>query len=174
MNEKANTLQVENNTRSREDLETVKAELEGERAKARQLVDEATKDLKATIAGYQQELQAKTADIEALKAQLAELNNSFEGAKAAYAFAVEEFKKLAAASNTLIPAEAIYGATVEEVKASIERANRLVASIKQAISERATQTSVPAGAPVRTVSTEALSTTEKITLGLEQARRRKE
>lgn len=176
MNEIENNItpEVKDQNPTKEDYEAIKAELEAERAKVNQLVDEATKDLQAKIASYEQEIQAKTADIEALKAQLADLTANFEGAKAAYAYAVEDFKKLAAASNPLIPPEAIYGTTIEEVKASISRANELVSKVKQAIAEQASQTAVPAGAPARTAPTEALSTKDKITLGLEQARRRKE
>lgn len=173
--EEPNELKELNQTPSTEDYEAIKAELEAERAKAQELVDQATKDLKTTIATYEQELESKTQELNKLK-ELNELNQQdLEGAKAAYAYAVDDFKKLAAASNPLIPAEVIYGTTIEEVKASLDRANTLVGRVKQSLAEQTSQTSIPAGAPARTApSTEGLSTKEKINLGLEQARRRKD
>jgi hypothetical protein len=55
------------------------------------------------------------------------------------------------------------------------RANKLVANVQESLSRQAQAASVPAGAPQRTgpdVST--MSTKEKINLGLEQARKKKE
>lgn len=160
--------EVENNTPTAEDYAALKAELEAERTKSSELVAQATAPfqeritaLENTVAGQQTELNAKVEE--------------FEGAKAAYAYAVEDFKKLAAASNPLIPPEVIFGATVEEVKASLARTNKLVANIQESLSKQAAAASVPAGAPQRTgPDISAMSTTEKINLGLEQAKKKKE
>jgi len=165
----------ENETPSKEDYEAIKAELEAERQKAAGLVDQATKALQDKIATLETEAATKTQDIEALKAQVATTTGELDGAKAAYAYALEDFKQLAASANPLLPPEVISGTTVEEVKASLGRANKLVSSVQAALAQQAAAAVVPAGAPVRgPASTEGLSTKEKINLGLEQAKKKKE
>jgi uncharacterized protein (DUF3084 family) len=166
--------QVETNNQSptAEDYEAIKADLEVEKAKAQTLVYEATRPLQERISALEAELQAARDERQAT-------SNDLEGAKAAYAYAVEDFKKLAAASNPLLPPEVISGATIEEVKASIEKANKLVANVQsflqEGLTKQAQQASVPAGAPARTgLDLSSLSTNEKINLGLEQARKKKE
>jgi uncharacterized coiled-coil protein SlyX len=166
---------VENNTPTAEDYAALKAELEAERTKATGLVEQATTELQGKVTILETEVVTKTQDIEALKGQLAEASTNFEGAKAAYAYAVEDFKKLAAASNPLIPPEVIFGTTVEEVKASLARTNKLVANVQESLAKQAVASAVPAGAPQRTgPNVEGMSTTEKINLGLEQAKKKKE
>jgi hypothetical protein len=166
---------VENNTPTAEDYAALKAELEAERTKATGLVEQATKELQGKVTILETEVVTKTQDIEALKGQLVEASTNFEGAKAAYAYAVEDFKKLAAASNPLIPPEVIFGTTVEEVKASLARTNKLVANVQESLSKQAVAAMVPAGAPQRTgPDVSAMSTKEKINLGVEQAKRKKE
>ena len=167
--------QTQNETVSKETYEAIKQDLEAERAKATGLVAEATKDLQAKVTSLETEVASKTQDIEALKGQLKTAADDFEGAKAAYAYAVEDFKKLAASANPLIPAEAIRGATIDEVKTSLVTAAKLVANVQASLSQKQTQETVPAGAPARTeADTSALSTKEKINLGLEKARQKKD
>jgi uncharacterized coiled-coil protein SlyX len=164
-----------NETPSAEDYAAIKLELETERQRAQGLVTEATMPLQERITALEAEVSVKTQDIEAMKGQLTEASTNFEGAKAAYAYAVEDFKKLAAASNPLIPPEVIFGTTVEEVKASLARTNKLVANVQESLAKQAIANAVPAGAPARTgPNVEGMSTKEKINLGLEQARKKKE
>jgi len=166
---------VENNTPTAEDYAALKLELEAEKERAAGLVGQATTELQGKVTNLETEVATKTQDIEALKGQLAEASTNFEGAKAAYAYAVEDFKKLAAASNPLIPPEVIFGTTVEEVKASLARTNKLVANVQESLAKQAVASVVPAGAPARTgPNVEGMSTKEKINLGLEQAKRKKE
>ena len=166
---------VENNTPTAEDYAVLKLELEAEKERAAGLVEQATMELQGKVTILETEVVTKTQDIEALKGQLAEASTNFEGAKAAYAYAVEDFKKLASASNPLIPPEVIFGTTVEEVKVSLNRANKLVANVQESLSKQVAAASVPAGAPQRTgPDVEGMSTKEKINLGLEQAKRKKE
>ena len=166
---------VENNTPTAEDYAALKLELEAEKERATGLVEQATTELQGKVTNLETEVATKTQDIEALKGQLAEASTNFEGAKAAYAYAVEDFKKLAAASNPLIPPEVIFGTTVEEVKASLARTNKLVANVQESLAKKAEASVVPAGAPARTgPNVEGMSTIEKINLGLEQAKRKKE
>ena len=144
-------------------------------------VAEATTPLQAKLVSLEAEVATKTQDIEALKGQLAEASTNFEGAKAAYAYAVDDFKALAVASNPLFTDGLIYGATIDDVKASITRAAAVVDKVKQKLQNEAQTAAspdkigIPAGSPVRSgPDLSAMSTTEKINIGLEQARRKKE
>jgi phage-related tail protein len=135
-------------------------ESEAEKAKATEPVEQAAKDLQDRMTG--------------LEDRLARLSQDYEGARAAYAYAVEDYKKLAASSNPLVPVEAISGATIEEVKDSLGRALKLVSTVQESLAKQAQASSVPAGAPARVgLDTSAMSTKEKINYGLEQARRKK-
>ena len=135
----------------------------------------AAKELQDKVAALESQVEAKAGMITGLEGQLASLNHDFEGAGAAYANAVEDYKKLAASSNPLIPSEAISGATIEEVKDSLDRALKLVASVQESLAREAQASSIPAGAPARAgLDTSAMSTKEKINYGLEQARKKKD
>jgi len=135
----------------------------------------AAQELQDKVAALESQVEAKAGMITGLEGQLASLNHDFEGAGAAYANAVEDYKKLAASSNPLIPSEAISGATIEEVKDSLDRALKLVASVQESLARGAQASSIPAGAPARAgLDTSAMSTKEKINYGLEQARKLKE
>jgi hypothetical protein len=167
--------EAENNTPTAEDYAAIKLELEAERTKATGLVEQATTELQGKVAELEGQVSIYATDAQALQEKLDLLNIDFEGAKAAYAYAVEDFKKLASASNPLIPPEVIFGTTVEEVKASLSRANKLVANVQESLSKQAAAASVPAGAPQRTgPNVDGMSTKEKINVGLEQARKNKE
>jgi predicted nuclease with TOPRIM domain len=191
---------VENNTTTQEDYQALKAELEAERQRAQTLVAEATKELTDKVATLEAELATKTGEFETIQGQLttiqgqlaeataahskltaahSELVEEFEGAKAAYAYAVDDYKKLVLASNPLFTPDIIGGDTIEAVKASVDKANALVGKVKEGLEAQAKALAglavVPAGAPERKgVDTSSLSTKEKINLGLEQARKRKE
>jgi multidrug resistance efflux pump len=144
-----------------------------------EMVQTAVTELQERVAALEGQVESKTGVITGLEERLAGLSHDLEGAKAAYSYAVEDYKRLAAGANPLVPAEAISGATIEEVKDSLDRALKLVDKIKtqmQIKSESETESSkVPAGAPARTgLDTSAMSTKEKINYGLEQARKKKE
>ena len=167
------------NEHSAEDYAALKAELEAEKQKAQTIVAEATQALTEKVATLEADLTAKTGELETIQGQLAEASANFEGAKAAYAYAVEDFKKLVLASNPLFTPDIIGGDTIDAVKASVEKAGVLVSKVKEGLEAQASALSqlnvVPAGAPARSqINTEGLSAKEKINLGLEQARKRKE
>jgi len=169
------TTETTNETPTKEDYEAIKLELEGERQRAQSLVAEATGELTERIATLEAEAKQKDEQITIYSTDAQALQEQLEGAKAAYAYAVEDFKKLAASSNPLIPPEVIFGTTVEEVKASLARTNKLVANVQESLAKQAVASVVPAGAPQRTgPDVEGMSTKEKINLGLEQAKRKKE
>jgi molecular chaperone GrpE (heat shock protein) len=140
-----------------------------------EMVQTAGKELQDKVAALESQVEVKAGVITGLEGQLARLGHDFEGAKAAYAYAVEDYKKLAASSIPLIPAEAISGATIEEVKDSLDRARKLVANVQESLSKQAQASSIPAGAPARAgLDTSTMSTKDKINYGLEQARKKKE
>jgi hypothetical protein len=131
----------------------------------------AAEELEDKLAALKGQVEDRAGVIADLKGRLTSLGCDFEGAKAAYAYAVEDYKRLAASSNPLIPIEAISGATIEEVKESLHRARKLVANVQSSLMEGA----VPAGAPARAgLDISAMSTKEKINYGLEQARKKKD
>jgi chromosome segregation ATPase len=140
-----------------------------------EMVQAPVKELQEKIAALEGQAEARTSAIKGLEEKLAGLSRDLEGTKAAYSYAVEDYKKLTAAANPLVPSEAISGTTIEEVKDSLDRALKLVASVQESLAKQAQSTSVPAGAPARTgLDTSAMSTKEKINYGLEQARKRKD
>ena len=174
-----NETKVENNTPTAEDYEALKAELEAEKQRAETRVAEATKPLLEQVATLEADLASKTAELGPLQGQLAEATTNFEGAKAAYAYAVEDFKKLVLQTNPLFTPDIIGGDTIDAVKTSVEKAGVLVGKVKEGLEAQASALSqlsvVPAGAPARSpINTEGLSTKEKINLGLEQARKKKD
>jgi multidrug resistance efflux pump len=139
------------------------------------MVNPDAKELEQKVAALEGQVEAKSGVIAGLEEQLARLSQDFEGAKAAYSYAVDDYKKLVLQSNPLLPAEYISGTTIEEIKDSVDRALSLVASVQESLAKQAQATSVPAGAPARTgLDTSAMSTKEKINYGLEQTRRKKE
>jgi molecular chaperone GrpE (heat shock protein) len=142
---------------------------------SQELSQPAAKELQDKVAALESQVEVKAGVVTGLEGQLASLNHDFEGVRAAYVNAVEDYKKLAASSNPLIPSEAISGTTIEEVKDSLDRALKLVASVQESLSKQTQATSIPAGAPARAgLGTSAMSTKEKINYGLEQARKKKD
>lgn len=159
--------------------ETLRQELEAEKAKSQELVAEATRDLQEKVTSLEAGLAARTGELETLQAERQAAGAELEGAKAAYAYAVEDYRRLVLQANPMFTPDIIGGDTIEEVKASVEKANALVGKVREGIEAQAAALSqlsaVPAGAPARSgQSTEGLSTKEKINLGLEQARKKKE
>ena len=159
--------------------EALRQELEAEKAKSQELVAEATRDLQEKVTSLEAGLAARTGELETLQAERQAAGAELEGAKAAYAYAVEDYRRLVLQANPMFTPDIIGGDTIEEVKASVEKANALVGKVREGIEAQAAALSqlsaVPAGAPARSgQSTEGLSTKEKINLGLEQARKKKE
>lgn len=140
-----------------------------------EMAQTAVKELQEKVTTLEGQVEARAGVITGLEERLAGLSHDLDGARAAYVYAVEDYKRLAAGANPLVPAEAISGVTIEEVKDSLDRALKLVATVQESLAKQAQSTSVPAGAPARTgLDTSAMSTKEKINYGLEQARKKKE
>jgi len=173
------TTETTNETPTKEDYEAIKLELEGERQRAQSLVAEATGELTERIATLEAEAKQKDEQITIYSTDAQALQEQLEGAKAAYAYAVEDFKKLVLQTNPLFTPDIIVGDTIDAVKSSVGKAGVLVSKVKEGLETQAKAlaglTTVPAGAPARSeINTEGLSAKEKINIGLEQAKRRKD
>ena len=170
---------VDNQTPTAEDYQALQAELQAERDKAAVLVSEATQPLQEKITELEGQVTTYSTDAQALQEKLNQLSSDFEGAKAAYAYAVDDYKKLVLSTNPVFTPDIIGGDTIEDIKASVGKATSLVSKVKENLEAQASALAqlnvVPAGAPARTpIDLSTLSTKEKITLGLEQAKKRKE
>lgn len=136
-------------------------------------VDQATLPLKERITSLEAEVTSKTQDIEVLKAKLSDGEKSFASLSASFEGAVTSYKGAALKANPLLPPELITGASIAEVDASVEKASAIVGKIKEGIAQQTQQVTVPAGAPGRTPpDTSTMSTREKITHGIQNARRK--
>ena len=170
---------VDNNNPTAEDYQALKAELEAERSRAAVLVAEATQPLQERITSLEAEVAAKTQAMETMTLDLTHATGELEGVKAAYAYAVEDYKKLVLQTNPMFTPEIIGGETIEDIKTSVGKATALVGKVKENLEAQASALAqlnvVPAGAPARApIDLSTLSTKEKINLGLEQARKKKE
>jgi len=169
---------TENQSPPTEDKAAIEAELMAEAIRNDKLVEEATAPLRQQIGQLEQELASKTADIEALKAERQATSDELAGATAAYLFAVEDYRQLAAQANPFVTLDLLEGGTIEAIKGSMARANALVSKVKESMQQQAQAfaqlANVPAGAPGRTEpDMSALSPAEKIAYGLEQAKKKK-
>lgn len=136
-------------------------------------VDQATQPLKERIATLEAEVGSKTKDVEVLKAKLSDNEKGYASLTASFEGAVTAYKGAALKANPLLPPELITGASIAEVDASVEKASAIVGKIKEGIAQQTQQVTVPAGAPGRTPpDTSTMSTREKITHGIQNARKK--
>jgi hypothetical protein len=139
---------------------------------------EVKQDLKAQLEAEQQAKDKLVAEAaQPLQQRIAQLEADFEGAKAAYAFAVADYKKLLILANPLFTEELIAGNSIEELKASAQKASGVIAKVREGL-EKASSTEaatarIPAGAPPRKEpDIGSMSTVEKINYGLDQAKKK--
>ena len=112
----------------------------------------------------------------ALQAELAEARSALEKElairgqlEADLAVALESCRKALLASAPELPAELVQGSTVAELEASFGQAKALAERVRRQVETQAAQERVPAGAPPRRgVDPSALSSQQKILLGLRQ------
>lgn len=171
-----------NNTITQEQYDQLKVELEAqveaEKARAREAVAQATQPLNERITELEGGLQSKDEEITTLKTEGETKDGSLTQLQASLDGAVAEYRALVVSSNPLFSGELIQGSSIDEVKASVERANGIVSKVKTGLESQAqtlaSLTTIPAGAPVGTpVDLSALSSREKITRGLQEARKEK-
>ena len=112
----------------------------------------------------------------ALQAQLAEAHSALEKElatreqlEADLGAALESYRKALLASAPELPAELVQGGTVAELEAAFSHAKALADRVRQQVESEAAQERIPAGAPPRRgVDSSALSSQQKILLGLRQ------
>jgi hypothetical protein len=159
---------------TQEALDQLKADLEAVRGKAANLVEEATKPLTERIASLEAENKVKAEEVEASRKVIVEKDSNFASLSAQAGEAVKAYRDQVLKGNPLLPADMITGATVAEINTSAEKASALVESIKKGLQANDQTVKVPAGSPGRTpLDTSNMSTKEKITYGLDQARKTK-
>ena len=155
----------------------IKEDLEAEAAANDRLVEEATAPLRTQLKSLEAALASRNAEVEALKTEQRATGDELAGAKAAYAYAVADFKRLCLEANPLITGDMIAGSSIEELKESLSRANGLISrlsdGIRKDIEVDQNQAKVPAGAPPRTEpDLSAMTTVEKINYGLDKAKKK--
>ena len=168
---------TENNTNTpeitQEAFDQLKADLEAEKAKAPELVNQATQPLKERIAALEADVSAKSEEAKGLKTAVAEKDKGFASLTANFEAAVGAYRSQVLKVNPLIPAEMILGNTIADIDQATEKANSLVGKIKEGLTLEIQQTTIPAGAPGRTPpDTSTMTTREKITQGIEKARKK--
>ena len=112
----------------------------------------------------------------ALQAELEEARSALEEAQATrarlesdLAAAVESCRRALLAGAPELPAELVQGGTIAELEASFANAKTMAERVRRQVESEAAQERVPAGAPPRRgVDPSALSSQQKILLGLRQ------
>ena len=166
-----------NNQITQEQYDQLKVELEAqveaEKARAKEAVTQATQPLQGRIMELGGDLQAREEEIATLKTESETKDVSLTQLQATLDGALAEYKSLVVSANPLFSEELIQGNTLDEIKASVEKANAVVGKVKASLESQANLTTIPAGAPAATpVDLSALSTREKITRGLQEARKK--
>ena len=128
----------------------------------------------AAAEGGDEETPTEAVERETLQAQLAEAHSALEReqslrvqAEADLAAAVEGYRKALLAGAPELPAEMVQGGTVAELEAAFASAKAMAERVRRQVESEAAQERVPAGAPPRRgVDPSALSSQQKILLGL--------
>jgi len=167
-----------NNTITQEQYDQLKVELEAqveaEKARAKEAVAQATQPLNERITELEGGLQSKDEEITTLKTEGETRDGSLTQLQATLDGALTEYRSLVVSANPLFSEELIQGNTLDEIKASVEKANAVVGKVKAGLESQANLTTIPAGAPAATpVDLSTLSSREKITRGLQEARKEK-
>ena len=129
---------------------------------------------RAEAAAGEEAASAEDGERAALQAELAEARGALESERASrerleadLAAAVESCRQALLASAPELPAEMVQGGTVAELEAAFASAKALADRVRQQVESEAAQERVPAGAPPRRgVDASALSSQQKILLGL--------
>jgi hypothetical protein len=163
---------------TREDYESLKAELDIEKAKTADadiktasLVSEATRPLQERIASMELEIKARDEAFARNKAALEEKSNGFASLAVERDASVKAYADLVKKFNPLVPGEMIAGNNVAEIEASLEKAAGIVERVRKSLELQSQGDRVPPGSPGRTEpDTGSMSSKEKITYGLGRTR----
>ena len=139
-------------------------------------VQATTEELDQHAAAEVGEESAAADERAALQAELEEARSALEKELATrerletdLATALESCRRALLASAPELPAELVQGGTVAELEAAFSRAKALADRVRQQVESEAALERIPAGAPPRRgVDSSALSSQQKILLGLRQ------
>jgi hypothetical protein len=109
---------------------------------------------------------------ESLKNQLTDSHNQRTSLITGQEEALKAYRDLVLQANPQLPPSLISGGSLNDINASVEAARGVVAHVQSAIESSNSNSKIPAGAPMRTVTPDAASMTpaEKIVYGIRQQR----
>jgi hypothetical protein len=109
---------------------------------------------------------------DSLRNQLTDSHNQRTSLLTGQEDALKAYRDLLLQHNPHLPPSLISGGTLNEINASVEAARGVVQHVQSAIESSNTNSKMPSGAPLRTVTPDAASmtSTEKIVYGIRQAR----
>ena len=132
---------------------------------------------RASLAEAQAALTEKDQEIDTLNFRMGELQANLEADQenlvtlnSAVGEAAKKYLDAQRALHPEVPSALITGATIKEVDESVKAGLQVVEAVRATLAAEAKQNRVPAGAPTREVNIDALSSDEKIKLGLAQQR----
>jgi hypothetical protein len=159
--ESQETQETTNEVSTHDDLEAIKAQLEGEK-EAKAAAEAAVAEKDSRIAALETELSEAKQTVESLRAEGVAISEAREQAVAKYLDAVR-------LANPALPQDIIAGDTIEDIDASLAKATTIAESVRANLEAQARETRIPAGAPTRgEISLEGLSPREKIAAGIQQ------
>ena len=111
-------------------------------------------------------------ETESLRQQLVDGQNQHSSILTGQAEALQAYRDLALRAEPQLPPELISGGSLGEINASIERARGVVAHIQAALQQSNAASSIPAGAPMRSLAPDPdqMSTQDKLLYGVQLAR----
>lgn len=155
-----------------ESYNALKGELEAEKARATDLVSQATQPLKERIASLEADVKARNEETEGLKTAVADKDKGFASLTQNFEAAVGAYRNQVLKANPLIPAELVLGNTIADIDQATQKATAIVTRIKEGLAKDQQQATIPAGAPGRTPpDLSGLSPKEKIAQGIQAKRK---
>lgn len=158
-----------------EDLTAMEEELASARAEIERLQETAADrearaaHLEAQLGEVREELAQGRSEADSRLQELGTLGERTQELEAQVRGTVQRYRELALQHSPELPEELVTGETVEEVDAALERARETVSKVRGHLESQARAGRVPVGAPPRSSpDLSALSTEEKIRLGLQQ------
>jgi hypothetical protein len=168
----ANDNQTNNQEITPEAYAQLKTELESEKTRAAELVNQATQPLKERIAALEADVKARGEEAEGLKTAVTEKDKGFASLSQNFEAAVGAYRNQVLKSNPLIPAELVLGNTITDIDQAVAKATAIVGKIKENLTKEIQQTVIPAGSPGRTPpDPSGLSPKEKIAQGIQAKRK---
>ena len=163
---KGNIIENDNGASTPDELETIKAQLEEEKA-LRAAVELALDEKDARIAQLEADINQVTETLNGKTAEMEEAATRLSNVSSVLTDAVSKYLEVTRTSNPTVPPDIITGNTIEEIDQSIEQGKSIVATVRETIETEVAAGIVPAGAPVRgEIGLEGMTAREKISAGI--------